>query len=102
MGNGVAFEIFEYIDPKYNGPEKRIDWNRETYTKGGVFHICVTVIDVDVKTAECIGMGAKQVGETVVLTPSYRAAYLQDPWGNVVELLNCSMQELFLELKAIG
>ncbi|KIX08856.1 uncharacterized protein Z518_03513 [Rhinocladiella mackenziei CBS 650.93] len=97
-GNGVGFEIFEFPEPKYSGPHKRIDWGPETYTKGGYFHLCLTVPNVEEKVKEAVKKGASVVGE-MDLAGGERTAYLQDPWGNVVELLSLTFDQLFLKFK---
>ena len=96
-GNGVGFELFEFVDPKYNGPEKRIDWNPDTYTRGGVFHFCLTVPDVVETAKKAVELGGKQVGEMMLLVDGEKAIYMQDPWGNVCELLSCGIEFLFLK-----
>ncbi|KIX06650.1 uncharacterized protein Z518_04626 [Rhinocladiella mackenziei CBS 650.93] len=96
-GNGVGLEIFEFTDPKYNGPTERVNWNPDTYTRGGFFHICLTVADVEATMKEAVERGARVVGRNVTLVEDEKAVYLQDPWGNVVELLSCSCEQLFLK-----
>jgi catechol 2,3-dioxygenase-like lactoylglutathione lyase family enzyme len=96
MGNDVAFEIFEFRDPKYNGPQGLTPWNPETYTRGGVFHICLTVPDVKERVTEILAAGGKLVGEVTELPVGVKTAYTQDPWGNVVELLDTTFSQLFL------
>lgn len=61
-GNGVCIEIFQFMDPPYNGPNKRIDWNTNTYTRGRVYHVCLTVANPDSKADEAIKLGGKQFG----------------------------------------
>lgn len=78
-GNGVGFEIFEFIDPGFEKPENF------DYTRGGFFHIGITVSDPDGVAKKAISMGAKQQGETVTMYEGEKALYLQDPWvGNFV------------------
>ncbi|KAF5010404.1 hypothetical protein FDECE_3456 [Fusarium decemcellulare] len=96
-GNDVGVEIFEFVDPPYNGPKERIDWNPNTYTRGGVFHYCFTVFDLDDRVEKAVAAGAKVVGEITEPVPGGKTCYLQDPWGNVVELLSCSFGQLFIK-----
>jgi len=105
-GNGVGFEIFEFQDPKY---EKSRDFNTG-FQQGGFFHIAVTVPDpgmckglclkynadsefVDATVVKATDLGGKQIGETCLMYGE-KALYLQDPWGNVVECLSCSFEQL--------
>jgi len=97
LGNGIGLEIFEFVKPRYSGPEKRNDFNSDTYTRGDTFHFCLTVPDVDVAAAEAVRRGGKLVGSATEPTRDEKAQYLLDPWGNVVELLTCSLQTLALK-----
>ncbi|KAK7178822.1 hypothetical protein DPSP01_014342 [Paraphaeosphaeria sporulosa] len=87
-GNSVGFEVFEFIDPP-NKPSPDFE-----YAKTGFFHIAVTSPDVDAAVARVLENGGDQVGETVIMGPEDKAAYVRDPWGNVVELLSCSFEHL--------
>ncbi|OAL05174.1 Glyoxalase/Bleomycin resistance protein/Dihydroxybiphenyl dioxygenase [Phaeosphaeriaceae sp. SRC1lsM3a] len=94
-GNGVGFEIFEFIEPRHREPETE-DFE---YTRAGVYHICVTVTDVEDAIKRVEEMGGRQIGETVELGEDYhgemrRAAYVRDPWGTVVEVLSCTFEAL--------
>lgn len=91
----MGFEIFEFIEPRHGvaGTEEF------DYTRAGVFHICVTVVDVEDAVQRVINMGGKQVGEMVELGEDYhgdmrRASYVKDPWGTVVEVLSCGFEAL--------
>ncbi|KAK5712562.1 hypothetical protein LTR17_017943 [Elasticomyces elasticus] len=86
-GNGVGFEIFEFIDPPFKQPENF------DYTRGGFFHIGVTVADPEDVAKRATEMGGKLIGEPVGMYEE-KALYVQDPWGNIVELLSCSFEKL--------
>ncbi|KAF2827924.1 Glyoxalase/Bleomycin resistance protein/Dihydroxybiphenyl dioxygenase [Ophiobolus disseminans] len=86
-GNSVGFEVFEFVDPPHEAaPEFE-------YARSGFFHIAVTSPDVDEAVKRVLENGGRQVGETVDMGEE-RAAYVSDPWGNVVELLSCSFEAL--------
>ncbi|KAH7139327.1 Glyoxalase/Bleomycin resistance protein/Dihydroxybiphenyl dioxygenase [Dendryphion nanum] len=87
-GNSVGFEVFQFIDPGHE-PKREFE-----YTRAGFFHIAVTTPDVDAMCKTVIENGGEQVGETVSMGGQERAAYVTDPWGNVVELLSCSFEAL--------
>ena len=87
-GNGVAFEVFQFIDPPFVKP------NEFDYTRGGFFHIAITVPDPDAMAARVCEKGGKQIGKTVEMYDGERALYVQDPWGNIVECLSCSFEKL--------
>jgi catechol 2,3-dioxygenase-like lactoylglutathione lyase family enzyme len=95
-GNSVGFELFEFIDPPTQKAEDiRKDWTLEQqYQRGGFFHICVTSPDPDALAKEACQDGAMQVGETITAYDGEKALYLRDPWGNVVEVLSCSFEQL--------
>ncbi|KAH8598257.1 Glyoxalase/Bleomycin resistance protein/Dihydroxybiphenyl dioxygenase [Bisporella sp. PMI_857] len=88
-GNGVGFEIFEFRDPKH---EKARDFETQYY-HGGFFHIAVTVSDPDATVKLASELGGKQIGETCDIYGE-KALYLQDPWGNIIECLSCSFEQL--------
>lgn len=87
-GNSVGFEVFEFIDPP-NQASSNFD-----YAKTGFFHIAVTAPDVKAAIGRVLENGGHQIGETVSMGPEDQAAYVRDPWGNVVELLSCSFEHL--------
>ncbi|KAJ4357498.1 uncharacterized protein N0V89_002074 [Didymosphaeria variabile] len=87
-GNSVGFEVFEFIDPP-NKPSSDFD-----YAKTGFFHIAVTEPDVEGAIKRVLENGGEQLGETVSMGAEDQAAYVRDPWGNVVELLSCSFEHL--------
>lgn len=91
-GNGVGIEFFEFIDPVMS-QKATFD-----YTRGGVFHIALTDPDPDALAAKVLAAGGKQIGPFVEpfgsLDETDRAVYLMDPWGNTIELLSCSFEQL--------
>ncbi|OJD29516.1 glyoxalase [Diplodia corticola] len=92
-GNGVGFEIFEFVNPKFQ-QAKEFEYNR-----GGFFHICVTDPDPDAVARTFIAEGGKQIGKTV--DPSgngdIKTLYLADPWGNVVEVVDVNFEYMGLK-----
>jgi len=95
-GNGVGFEIFEFIDPPTEKAEEiKKDWSLEQqYRRGGYFHLGITAPDPEAVAEKACEDGAVQIGETVDLYDGDKALYLRDPWGNVVEILSCSYEQL--------
>jgi catechol 2,3-dioxygenase-like lactoylglutathione lyase family enzyme len=87
-GNGVGVELFEFIDPPISEPA---GFN---YTRGGYFHMGITDPDPVALLAKAVSLGAKQIGETVSMYEGEQALYLKDPWGNVIEVLSCSFEQL--------
>ncbi|TLS30910.1 hypothetical protein PpBr36_02593 [Pyricularia pennisetigena] len=101
-GNDVGLEIFEFVDPPYSGPNPKTEWNAHAYTRGGAFHFSLTVQNVDEKVDEVVKAGGSVIGEVIELAPGTRVCYTQDPWGNVVELLDLTINQLYLKVFAGG
>ncbi|KEF51130.1 uncharacterized protein A1O9_12853 [Exophiala aquamarina CBS 119918] len=84
-GNGVGFELFEFVEPKMT------QCATFDYTRGGVFHVCFTDPNPDLVAEKVVASGGKKFGDTVNMFGSKeRAVYLQDPWGNVFEVMSCN------------
>lgn len=95
-GNGVGFEIFEFIDPPTKSADEiNANWSlEEQYQRGGYFHIGVTAPDPEAVAERACQDGAARVGETITMYDGEKALYIRDPWGNVVEVLSCSFEQL--------
>ncbi|KAK0658851.1 hypothetical protein DIS24_g4528 [Lasiodiplodia hormozganensis] len=91
-GNGVGFEIFEFINPRFQ-EAKAFD-----YQKSGFFHVCVTDPHPKELAAKVIAEGGRQIGRTV--DPSGKGEivclYFSDPWGNIVEVLDVGFEFMAL------
>lgn len=89
-GNGVGFEIFEFVEPKMK-PAPVFEYERR-----GFFHICVTDANPDQLAEKFEAEGGKRIGSKV--DPSGRGLiqcqYLYDPWGNVVEVLDVGFETM--------
>ncbi|KIW32590.1 uncharacterized protein PV07_04120 [Cladophialophora immunda] len=82
-GNGVGFEVFEFVDPKPVAAEREFH-----YERAGFFHVCVTDPDPDALADRVVSAGGKKVGQTVDPgNVGVKCLYLADPWGNIVEAL---------------
>ncbi|KAK5175542.1 uncharacterized protein LTR77_000681 [Saxophila tyrrhenica] len=95
-GNGVGFKIFEFIDPPVRDAEEiKKEWSIEQqYQRGGYFHIAVTAPDPDAVAEKAFEDGAVRVGETIELFDGDKALYLRDQWGNAVEVLSWSLEQM--------
>jgi catechol 2,3-dioxygenase-like lactoylglutathione lyase family enzyme len=91
-GNGVGFELFQFIDPSMSQPA---DFD---YTRGGVFHIALTDNDPEGLCARAVAAGGKKIGETVVPASAKGEGectlYVADPWGYTLEICSCSFEKL--------
>lgn len=91
-GNGVGIELFEFQEPRMREPASF------DYRRGGFFHIAVTHPDPEALCKKVVAAGGRQLGLTVLpfaqIGEDDRALYLQDPWGNTVEVVSCSFEQL--------
>jgi catechol 2,3-dioxygenase-like lactoylglutathione lyase family enzyme len=88
-GNGVGLELFEFVDPPSRRPVRDFE-----YTRTGFYHICVTDPDIDRLVARIVESGGRQLSSVwnALEDQPYRAAYCQDPFGNVIEVLSHSYE----------
>lgn len=89
--NGVALELFEFIDPPYEPCD-----NNFAYWRGGIFHFCVVAPDIEDQVQRLTAAGGKQRSAIRTLWPNrlYRACYCEDPWGTIIELTSHSHERL--------
>lgn len=88
-GNGVGFELFEFINPAFK--KNGVDF---AYNNSGFFHICVTDWQPDHLAERVVTMGGARVGTSVKLKGGVTCIYVKDPWGNVVEILDTSFERM--------
>lgn len=88
-GNGVGFEVFQFVDPVFTRAEVDFEYNR-----GGFFHLCVTDPDPAALAGKIVAAGGARVGEGVILKGNVSCVYVKDPWGNVLELLDTSFERM--------
>lgn len=95
-GNGIGFEIFEFVDPPtVDAEEVKRDWSlQQQYQKGGVFHVAVTAPDPDAVAKRACEDGAMMVGEAISPREGERTVYVRDPWGLVVEIVSINFEHL--------
>lgn len=88
--NSIGLELFEFVDPPIkHGAEFDI-------TRGGFFHICITDSDPKALAERVVKAGGSALGEVCFVDGvGDQAVYLQDPWGNSIEVLSCAFEELF-------
>ena len=81
--DGHSVEIIEYLSPK---TEVRDASEQHKRNATGAAHISFNVSDMDAIIKRIVPMGAVLNNPPVALMDGYRSVYLQDPWGNWVEL----------------
>ncbi|QZA76620.1 lactoylglutathione lyase family protein [Deefgea tanakiae] len=87
-GDRIGVEIFEFANA-----ERRE--NNFEYWKGGVFHFCVQDPDVEGLAAKIVAAGGKQrmpVREYFPGEKPYRMVYMEDPFGNILEIYSHSYE----------
>jgi catechol 2,3-dioxygenase-like lactoylglutathione lyase family enzyme len=87
---GVALELFEFLQPATT----RRDDNFE-YWKTGIFHICLTCRDVPSQLAAVVTSGGRARTEPLDAGGGRLIAYCEDPFGNVLELTNKTIDETY-------
>ena len=89
-GNGVGFEIFQFIEPK---AELRKD-NFE-YWKNGFYHICVTDPKIEELVERIVSSGGKKRSEIFELVPrsGRKIGFCEDPFGNIIEIYTHSYEQ---------
>lgn len=91
--NGVAIELFEFLDPPTEPRRDNFD-----YWKTGIFHLCLLAPDIDELAARIAASGGRQRTSRVwEMWPGepYRTCYCEDPFGNVIELYSHSHERTY-------
>ena len=81
--DGHSLEIIEYVNPK---TEVRDSAEQHRRNVTGGTHLAFNVSDMDAVIERVVAMGAKLNNPPVQFMEGMRSVYLQDPWGNWVEL----------------
>lgn len=82
-GSGVGFELFEFIN--HAEPENNFE-----YWKTGIFHFCIEDSNLEQLAEKIVAAGGKRrMKEPRYFYPgekSYRMIYMEDPFGNILEI----------------
>ncbi|MGL6367098.1 VOC family protein [Aeromonas veronii] len=87
-GDKIGIELFEF-------PNSERRENNFEFWKSGVFHFSVQDPDVEGLTARIVAAGGKQrmpVREYYPGEKPYRMVYMEDPFGNIVEIYSHSYE----------
>lgn len=94
-GNGVAVELFEFVEPATPGEAPKFD-----YWRPGVFHLCVVATDIDALAARIAETGGRlrtsKIWDVFPDEP-FRMCYCEDPFGNVIELYSHPHDQVFAD-----
>ena len=87
-GDRIGVEIFEF--PNHETPENNFE-----YWKTGIFHFCVQDPDVEGLAERIVAAGGKQrmpVREYFPGEKPFRMVYMEDPFGNILEVYSHSYE----------
>ncbi len=93
LADGVALELFEFVDPPAERPSERFPFWRV-----GVSHICLYRRDIDeviTRIAASKGRVRNSKIWDVIPDEPYKMCFCEDPSGNVVEIYSHSHGEVF-------
>lgn len=94
-GNGVGFEIFQFVEPKAELREDNFE-----YWKNGFYHICVTEPNIEELVKRIASSGGKQRSDIFELVPGSgrRICFCEDPFGNIIEIYTHSYEQFWSNL----
>ncbi len=94
-GNGVGFEIFQFVEPKAELREDNFE-----YWKNGFYHICVTDSNIEELVKRIASSGGKQRSDIFELIPGSgrRICFCEDPFGNIIEIYTHSYEQFWSNL----
>ena len=84
----IGIEMFEF--PNNTDPDNNLE-----YWKTGIFHFCITDPDVEGLAEKIVANGGRQrmpIREYYPGEKPYRMVYMEDPWGNIIELYSHSYE----------
>lgn len=97
LDQSTGLELFEFEDPKIL-PGTEANFKRD-YFRAGFFHVAFTVPNIESICAKVVQMGGKRVGPNMPATEDKSCCYVQDPWGNIIELMDFTFQQLIAEME---
>jgi catechol 2,3-dioxygenase-like lactoylglutathione lyase family enzyme len=87
--NGAGIELFQFLEPPVEAPSETFP-----YWRCGTHHLAVTVTDFDGSLERLLSHGGRQRTEIHEVGEGLRVCYCEDPWGNVVEIVSKTYEEL--------
>ena len=98
-GNGVALELFEFVEPAVQRRSGEFE-----YWRAGFFHICVVDPEIEALAARIEATGGRRRSEILTLFEDepQRLVYCEDPFGNLVEIFTHSHEQTFANRRSIA
>jgi catechol 2,3-dioxygenase-like lactoylglutathione lyase family enzyme len=98
-GNGVALELFEFVDPPTQSRPGEFE-----YWRAGFFHLCVVDPNIEDLAARIAASGGRVRSEILTLFEDapYRLVYCEDPFGNIVEIFTHSHEQTFANRQSLA
>ncbi|MET9001660.1 VOC family protein [Amycolatopsis sp. Hca4] len=90
MPGGTGIELFEFTGPV---AERRVE--NFDYWRTGIFHICFTVEKVEETAKRITLFGGRQRSKIHQVGPESWFCFCEDPFGNVLELVDQTFEQLF-------
>ena len=98
-GNGVALELFEFVDPVTEPRGEEFE-----YWRAGFSHICVMDPDIHGLAERIAASGGRVRSEVLTLFEDapYQLVYCEDPFGNVIEIFTHSHEQTFANRQSLA
>ena len=98
-GNGVALELFEFVEPPTQPRGGEFE-----YWRAGFFHICVVDPDIQGLADRIVHSGGRLRSEVLTLFEDapHQLVYCEDPFGNLVEIFTHSHEQMFANRRTIA
>ena len=79
--DGVGIELFQFSKPKTYAPDNAFE-----YWRTGIFHICLTAVNIEATAKQIAANGGKQMSKVWKLfsNKDYKVCYCCDPWGTII------------------
>lgn len=94
VGANLTLELAQYVSPA------ALSTRPQPFTAVGYNHLCFEVNDLPNTLAACVHVGAQQIASPDVQN-GINTAYLYDPDGNVIELIELSPQSANLAIQQL-
>jgi len=91
--NGVALEMFEFIEPRTERPADGF-----AYWRVGLSHLCLVDPDIEALVREIERTGGRRRTSKIwdiFDGEPYRMCYCEDPFGNILEIYSHSHEQVF-------